>query len=106
MLSPQTQLHKKWYFVHLEIKLRDTQARVLVSEDVAFSLHELVEAEQVDLVVMSAHGYAGKNRWPYGSLTTSFILYGNTSLLAVQDLASEDWTQTQNEMASEEQPGH
>lgn len=84
----------------------DTQARVLVSEDVAFSLHELVEAEQVDLVVMSAHGYAGKNRWPYGSLTTSFILYGNTSLLAVQDLASEDWTQTQHEMASEEQPGH
>ena len=82
------------------------QIRVLVSEDVAFSLHELIETEHIDLVVMSAHGYSGKNRWPYGRLTTNFILYGATLLFAVQDLSPADWGLTQREIAAKENQGH
>ncbi|MDQ3247997.1 MAG: universal stress protein [Chloroflexota bacterium] len=84
----------------------DVQTRILASEDVAFSLHDLAETEHVDLVVMSAHGFSGKQRWPYGSMTTSFILYGSTSLFAVQDLSPADWGLTQREIVVQEKPGH
>jgi nucleotide-binding universal stress UspA family protein len=64
----------------------DTQARVLVSEHSAATLHELVEQEKIDLVILSAHGYSALTRWPYGSMVSSFISYGSTPLLIVQDL--------------------
>jgi nucleotide-binding universal stress UspA family protein len=64
----------------------DVQARVLDSEHVVSTLHELVEQERIDLVFLSAHGYSGQTRWPYGSIVVSFIAYGTTPLLIVQDV--------------------
>src|SRR5690606_31309523 len=71
---------------------------ILVSNDAALSLHELVEQRQVDLVILSAHGYSGKSRWPYGSITTSFIEYGTTPLLVVQDMQPQDLELTEAEI--------
>jgi nucleotide-binding universal stress UspA family protein len=84
----------------------DARNQLLVSEDGATSLHELVETEQTDLVVMSAHGRSGKNRWPFGSLTTSFIQYGGTSLLIVQDLARDALAPSKAALAAEQQKGY
>jgi nucleotide-binding universal stress UspA family protein len=70
----------------------DVQARVLAGEHVVATLHELIDREQIDLVFLSAHGYSGITRWPYGSATTSFITYGTTPLLIVQDAP---WDQPQ-----------
>ena len=39
-----------------------------------------------DLVVLSAHGYTGHRQWAYGSLVTSFLTHGTTSLLILQDM--------------------
>ena len=64
----------------------DIQARVLVSDYLAATLHELVDQEQIDLVLLTAHGYSGLTQWPYGSVVSSFITYGTTALLIVQDL--------------------
>jgi nucleotide-binding universal stress UspA family protein len=64
----------------------DVQARVLDSEHVVSTLHELVEQERIDLVFLSAHGYSGQTRWPYGGIVVSFIAYGTTPLLIVQDV--------------------
>ena len=58
----------------------EVQTRVLVSEHVFSTLHELVDQERADLVFMSAHGYSGQTRWPYGSIGASFIAYGATPL--------------------------
>jgi nucleotide-binding universal stress UspA family protein len=82
------------------------RAHLLVSEDVATSLHELVETEQVDLVVMSAHGSSGKRRWPFGGLTMNFIQYGDTPLLIVQDLPRDDLAHSKASLAAEQQKGH
>jgi hypothetical protein len=38
---------------------------------------------------LSAHGYSGEARWPYGSITNRFITNGTTPLLIVQDLRQE-----------------
>ncbi len=81
-------------------------SRLLVSDDVSTSLHSLVEAEQADLVVMSAHGYSGRTRQPYGSVTVDFIDYGATPLLIIQDLAPGEVQSTPAESAAREHKGH
>jgi nucleotide-binding universal stress UspA family protein len=68
-----------------------TESRLLEREDVAASLHEIAEAEGIDLVILSAHGYSGGNQWPYGSITANLIAYGRAPLLLIQDLPA-DWT--------------
>lgn len=64
------------------------ETRVLVGESVIASLHDLAEKEAADLMLLSAHGYTCSRQHPYGSVGTSFIAYGNTPLLIVQDLAA------------------
>jgi nucleotide-binding universal stress UspA family protein len=63
-----------------------TQTRLLVSDNVAATLQSVSEQEQIDLLILSAHGYSGEARWPYGSVTNRFITNGTTPLLIVQDL--------------------
>jgi nucleotide-binding universal stress UspA family protein len=38
----------------------DAQTRLLVSDNIAATLHHLVEQESVDLIILSAHGYSGE----------------------------------------------
>lgn len=78
----------------------DTQALVLVSEDVALTLHELVDQQDIDLVLVSAHGQSGRTRWPYGSVVMSFVTFGTTPLLIMQDLPRGEIDSTQAEMAA------
>jgi len=67
----------------------NTQTRLLVSDNVAATLQRVSEQEGTDLIVLSAHGYSGETRWPYGSVTNRFITDGTTPLLIVQDLQWE-----------------
>ncbi len=84
----------------------EAEPRLRVTEDITDALHALVEEEAVDLVILSAHGYSGKNKWPFGSVTTSFIEYGTTPLLMIQDLEPGSVEQTQAERAAAESKGH
>lgn len=65
------------------------ETRLLIGTDVAESLRELIEAENVDLVVLSAHGFSPSSQWPYDSVTESLISYGASNLLIVQDLEAQ-----------------
>jgi nucleotide-binding universal stress UspA family protein len=79
------------YFAQLQSRLPpNTQLRVLIDDDVTRALHTLVEQEHVDLVVLSAHGHSCHSQWPYSALVNSFITYGATSLLILQDLPSNE----------------
>ncbi|MEX2356338.1 MAG: universal stress protein [Thermaerobacterales bacterium] len=64
--------------------------RLLEGRDVAFRLNELIERENTDLVVMSAHGHSGNPQAPYGSVTGQILSYGLTPTIVVQDLAMTD----------------
>jgi nucleotide-binding universal stress UspA family protein len=81
-------------------------SRVVVSDDVSARLHQLVDDQEIDLVLMSAHGRSGQTRWPFGSVTTSFIEYGTTPLLIVQDLPPHEVEITEAEAAAQELKGH
>jgi nucleotide-binding universal stress UspA family protein len=84
----------------------DAQVHLLESDDPALTLHELVEEEEVDLVVMAAHGYSGETQWPYGSIALNFIAYGSNPLLIVQDVPPEEAAVTKAEKAAKERAGH
>jgi nucleotide-binding universal stress UspA family protein len=86
----------------LDVKI---QTRLLVSDKVSASLHSLVEQDGVDLVMLSAHGYSAETRWPYGSVVVSFIAYGTTPLLVIQDMPANQIQPTQAEIAAREHGG-
>jgi nucleotide-binding universal stress UspA family protein len=84
------------------------EARTLVetSDDAALRIHELVREQKADLVVLSAHGYSGKSRWTFGSIAHTFIAYGTTPLLLVQDFPRDRIELTEAEAAAAEKIGH
>lgn len=95
------------YLGRLEKRLSvDAQTRLLVGGDVATMLQDAVESEEADLVVLSAHGYSGAPRRTYGSITASFVAYGITPLLIVQDIEEGESQPSQAELLIKEHKGH
>jgi nucleotide-binding universal stress UspA family protein len=98
------------YFEQLQTQFStlgiDLQARIVVSDNMTASLHDMVEQEHPDLVLLVAHGHSGERRWPYGSIATSFITYGTTALMIAQDLSGDEIIQSKAEMATLETKGH
>jgi len=86
-----------------ELKLK---THISIGDNAIAVLHDMVEESNADLMMLAAHGYSGERRWPYGSVTTSFIAYGNTSLMIMQDLPSSEIHPTRAEMAVREGKGH
>lgn len=82
------------------------KAHISIGDNPISVLHDLAEESNADLVLLAAHGETGERRWPYGSVATSFIAYGNTSLLILQDLPENEIHQTRAEMAIRESKGH
>lgn len=75
------------YLEKLQARLPGNIAtRILPGDDVALELHHLIDDEDVDLIVMSAHGHSGKAEWPYGSITTNLLTYASKPVLMIQDL--------------------
>lgn len=77
------------------------QTHLIISDNATVALHQLVEQEQIDLVTLSAHGYAGNHQWPYGNMANNFIMYGKVSLLIVQDLPSRQEPTSPEQLSNE-----
>jgi len=106
-LTECNQLEATRYLEQLQSRQSgDVQTRLFVGDCVPAALHELVARENIDLVLLSAHGYSGGTKWPYGSVALNFIAYGTTPLLIVQDLSRDEVERTQAEMAAREYKGH
>jgi nucleotide-binding universal stress UspA family protein len=91
-----------------QFSMKDLKLKAHVSsgDNVTTVLHDMAEESNADLVMLAAHGYTGERRWPYGSVTTSFIAYGNSSLMIMQDLPKSEIHPTRAEMAVREGKGH
>jgi nucleotide-binding universal stress UspA family protein len=83
-------------FSRKDVKLK---AHISIGENAIAVLHDLAEESNADLVLLAAHGSSGDKRWPYGSVATSFLAYGNTSLLILQDLPEAEIHKTRAEIA-------
>jgi len=84
----------------------EIQTRLLINASAAAALHELIAEENVDLVVLSAHGHSGGTKWPYGSVALNLVTYGTSPLLIVQDLSPAELAGTPAEAAAGEHRGH
>lgn len=82
------------YFDQLRSRLSlpgvSLQTRLAISDNATAALHDMVNQENADLVMLVAHGHSGERRWPYGSVAASFIAYGTTPLIIVQDLPENE----------------
>jgi nucleotide-binding universal stress UspA family protein len=81
------------------------EKHLMIDDNPIAALHRLVEQENIQLVMLSAHGYSGETRWPFGSVVISFLAYGTTPILVVQDLPSEQIEPTLAEIVSREHGG-
>jgi nucleotide-binding universal stress UspA family protein len=94
------------YLAELKSRLDvNIEMRLLIDPSVTSALHELIEKEKIDIVYMTAHGFTGDTRRPYGSTVVSFIAYGTTPLLIFQDLRKDRILLTQAELAAKERGG-
>jgi nucleotide-binding universal stress UspA family protein len=62
------------------------EARVVESGNIAGALHEMAEIENIDLVVLCAHGRTGGTSYPYGSVARNYLEYGTKTVLVIQDV--------------------
>lgn len=62
---------------------------LMTGMDVAKQLYTVVEQEDIDLVVLNAHGFTGDAHWSYGGLAVNFMLNCPVPVLIVQDFAAE-----------------
>ena len=90
------------YFAALQTRLPlASQFQIEVGTSVAATLHNLADQADMDLVVLCAHGHSGQQQRPYGSVTTSFLTYGTTTLLVIQDLLPHEILPSKAEQLSE-----
>lgn len=82
------------------------QTKLEISPSISRALHQIADENQVDLTIISAHGYSGDTRWPFGSVGLGFIIYGNSPLLILQDLPANRIELTQAEITARETGGH
>lgn len=79
---------------------------VLENKSVPAAIHELANMkENIDLVVLSAHGYTGQSTWPYGSVTRNFIEHGIKPVLVIQDVPRAKVQPTAAEIAADKTGG-
>ena len=102
----EAEKYLKQLYSRLHTDLSNILTYLVVCENPIDALQQLVEQENADLVILSAHGYSGGSRRPYGSVAMSFIAYGTTPLLILQDLSPEREVLTRVEMVGKERQGH
>jgi nucleotide-binding universal stress UspA family protein len=72
------------------------ETRLLMGDNVAVTLANLAEQEQIDLIVLCAHGFSGRPQQPYGNITNSLMTYSQKPVLVVQDLPEAQTAPTQS----------
>ncbi len=110
LVNRLTELNKMQGERYLEdVKSRvssEVDTYIRIHHNTAVALHQLVDEEDVDLVLLTAHGYSGEIKWPYGGVVLNFIAYGTTPLMIFQDVSPKNARMTTSEKVAREQKGH
>jgi nucleotide-binding universal stress UspA family protein len=93
----------------VNLYLNDMKTRLPVESDVCLiesnnvstAIHEQANQEDIDLVILCAHGYSGQVTWPYGTITRNYIEHGTRPLLVIQDVPRSQVRPTAAEIAAE-----
>jgi nucleotide-binding universal stress UspA family protein len=84
----------------------ECESCVLENISVSTAIQELASQEEdIDLVVLCAHGYTGQFAWPYGSIARNYIEHGTKPVLVIQDVPRSLVQPTAAEIAAEKTGG-
>jgi nucleotide-binding universal stress UspA family protein len=76
------------------------------NNSVSSAIHKLAnQVEEIDLLVLCAHGYTGQSAWPYGNVALNYIEHGTKPVLIIQDVSLSQVRPTAAEIASEKSGG-
>jgi nucleotide-binding universal stress UspA family protein len=62
------------------------EVELVTTDNVPRAIHDAASREPGGLLVLSAHGRAGRAAWPYGGVACQLILHGTVPTLVFQDL--------------------
>lgn len=79
----------------------DCDTCVIESSSVPTAIQELADHDDIDMVILCAHGYSGQITWPYGTVTRNYIEHGNKPVLIIQDVPRSQVRPTPAEVAAE-----
>jgi len=101
-------LEAEKYFSEIKDQFKNKNIEFIIesSRQPTVAMHNIIDREKIDLVLMSAHGYSGENRWPYGKIALNFIAYGTTPIIIVQDLSMDEIGKSLAEKYAEQSKGH
>lgn len=86
-LIQRNAIEGKRYLQQVASRLSATvKPHVVIGNTVTTSLHNLIEQYNVDMVVLSAHGYSGEPQWSFGTIAENLIRYARVPTIVVQDL--------------------
>jgi nucleotide-binding universal stress UspA family protein len=84
----------------------ECESYVLENISVSSAIQQLAKQEEdIDLVVLCAHGYSGLFAWPYGTIASNFIEHGTKPVLVIQDIPRSKVQPTAAEIAAEKSGG-
>lgn len=76
------------------------------NNSVSSAIQDLASQEEdIDLVVLCAHGYTGQSTWPYGSVARNYMEHGTKPVLVIQDVPRSQVQPTVAEIAAEKSGG-
>ena len=79
---------------------------VVENNSITLAIHELARQEEdIDLVVLCAHGYTGQSTWPYGTVARNYIEHGTKPVLVIQDVLRSQVQPTAAEISAEKTGG-
>lgn len=80
----------------------DCETCVLENSSISAAIQDLANQEEdIDLVVLCAHGYTGQSTWPYGSVARNYMEHGSKPVLIIQDVLRSQVRPTAAEIACE-----
>jgi nucleotide-binding universal stress UspA family protein len=74
---------------------------VVENASVTFAIQELAEQQDIDLVILCAHGYSGQVNCPYGTIARNYVEHGTKPVLIIQDVPRSHIRPTAAEVAAE-----
>ncbi len=102
-----TRLAVSNYLNEMKVRLSvDCETCVVENSSVSSAIHELASQEEdIDLVVLCAHGYTGHSNWPYGTVARNYMEHGTKPVLVIQDILRSQVPPTAAEISAEKSGG-
>jgi nucleotide-binding universal stress UspA family protein len=93
----------RFYLDEMKARLPvECETRLIENNSVSSAIQELAsQDEEIDLVLLCAHGYTGQTTWPYGSIARNYIEHGTKPVLVIQDVLRSQVQPTAAEIAAE-----